>query len=158
MIAIIAAYDKNRAIGKNGKIPWNIPGEMDRFRDLTTGNTVIMGRLTYEEIGKPLKNRDNIVISKTKIFSGENLRTVSSLSEALHICKTEDIFIAGGEKLFAEALPLCEKLFITEIHGDFEGDRFFPDFDKSLFYCQTEKIVGGNIPYTYLTYTRKTFE
>ena len=84
MIAIIAAYDKNRAIGKNGRIPWNIPGEMDRFRALTTGNTVIMGRLTYEEIGKPLKNRENIVISTSKIFSGVISRSsITSLRTAI---------------------------------------------------------------------------
>lgn len=153
MIALIVAYDKNRAIGKNGKIPWKIEGEQKRFRELTTGNTVIMGRKTYEEIGKPLPNRKNIVISKTAVFEGENCRTVKSLDEALEIADG-DIFISGGAALYKEALPLCEKLYITEIDASFDGDVFFPYFDEINYKKEVMGHVDGETPYTYLTYTK----
>ena len=153
MIALIVAFDKNRAIGKNGKIPWKIDGEQKRFRELTTGNTVIMGRKTYEEIGKPLPNRKTVVISKTEVFEGENCRTVKSLDEALKIAKG-DIFISGGAALYAEALPLCEKLYITEIDASFDGDVFFPCFEENNYKKEIMGHVEGEIPYTYLTYTK----
>lgn len=153
MIALIVAFDKNRAIGKNGKIPWKIDGEQKRFRELTTGNTVIMGRKTYEEIGKPLPNRKTVVISKTEVFEGENCRTVKSLDEALKIAEG-DIFISGGAALYAEALPLCEKLYITEIDASFDGDVFFPCFEENNYKKEIMGHVEGEIPYTYLTYTK----
>ena len=107
MIALIVAFDKKRAIGKNGRIPWNIPGEKDRFKALTVGYTVIMGRKTYEEIGSPLPMRDNIVISSTKSVLADRLLTASSLSDALKSAKTENVFIAGGSKLYEEVQAVC---------------------------------------------------
>ncbi len=153
MIALIVAYDKNRVIGKNGKIPWKIDGEQQRFRELTTGNTVIMGRKTYEEIGRPLPNRKTIVISKTANFDGENCKTAGSLAEAIGMAE-EDIYISGGAALYEEALPLCQKLYITEIDASFNGDVFFPAFDENNYKKETIKRVDGKISYTYLTYTK----
>ena len=153
MISLIVAFDKNRVIGNKGKIPWKIDGEQKRFRDLTLGNTVIMGRRTYEEIGRPLPGRKTIVVSSTANFDGENCIPVKSLAEALK--KAEgDIFISGGAALYDEALPFCQKLYITEIHGEFEGDVFFPVFDESLYKKEVVKHTDGDIPYTYLTYTK----
>ncbi len=157
MVAIIAAYDKKRAIGKNGRIPWNIPGEKSRFRELTMGNTVIMGRRTYEEIGKPLPGRSIIVLSSHKSFSSENLKSAKSLSEAMEMADGTDIFISGGAEVYKEALSLADTLFITEIDGDFDGDRFFPQFDKDLYEKTEEKHVYGSIPYTYYTFKKKEF-
>ncbi|MEE0970158.1 MAG: dihydrofolate reductase [Clostridia bacterium] len=154
MIAIIVAYSKNRVIGKDGKIPWNIEGEKERFRRLTEGCTVIMGRKTYEEIGRPLPNRKNIVVSRTKVFSGKDLTTAQTLGDAIRTAKNGDIFIAGGEGIYAEALPLCEKLYITEIHAEFDGDTFFPEFDESLYNKEIVSKINGLISYTYLTYTK----
>lgn len=153
MIALIVAYDKNRVIGKDGKIPWKIEGEQKRFKELTLGNTVIMGRRTYEEIGRPLPGRQTIVISKTANFDGDNCKTVKSLDEALKIAKG-DIFISGGASLYREALPFCEKLYITEIEASFDGDVFFPVFNKSKYKKEVVKKISGEIPYTYLTYTK----
>lgn len=148
-------------MGKDGKIPWNIPGELDRFKFLTTGNIVIMGRKTYEEIGRPLPDRFNIVISGKKTFGGEKLFTVKSLDEALkkaeEIRKTfpeKIIYFAGGAKVYEKALPLCQKLYITEINQEVEGDTFFPVFDKSNYIEEIEKISRKN-DFTYLTYTKK---
>ncbi len=153
MIALIVAYDKNRVIGKNGKIPRKIEGEQKRFKDLTLGKTIVMGRRTYEEIGRPLPGRKTIVISGTANFDGENCKTVKSLEEAIKIADG-DIFVSGGEALYAEALPLCEKLYITEIDASFEGDVFFPAFDESKYRKETILRTEGDIPYTYFTYTK----
>lgn len=155
MIAIIAAFDRNRVIGNKGRIPWNIPGEQSRFRELTTGNAVIMGRRTYEEIGKPLPGRMNIIVSGTRQFTGKNCYTAGSLSDAIALAGNRDIFISGGAALYKEALPLAEKMYITEIDAEFEGDTFFPEFCKAAFTRETVKTCSGEIPYTYVTYTRR---
>ncbi|MBQ8199999.1 MAG: dihydrofolate reductase, partial [Lachnospiraceae bacterium] len=105
MIGLIVARSKNNVIGKNGKIPWKIKGEQKQFRELTTGNVVIMGRKSYEEIGRPLPNRRNIIVSGTKKFEGDNLETVSSLKEAIAAAGDAVIYVAGGYVLFKEALP-----------------------------------------------------
>jgi len=155
MISLIVAYSKNRVIGSNGKIPWKIEGEQGRFRELTTGNTVIMGRKTFEEIGRPLPNRKTIVVSTTKNFDTENCKTARSLKEAIELAGQEDIFISGGQKLYEEALPLVEKMYITEVELDCPGDVFFPIFDDSLFSKEIDARYDGKIPFTYVTYTRK---
>lgn len=154
MISLIAAYAKNRVIGNNGRIPWKAEGEQKRFKALTTGNAVIMGRRTYEEIGRPLPDRLNIVISTTKSFNG--VITVKNLKSALEYAKGTDAFISGGARLYEEILPIVDKMYITEVDLDIEGDTFFPEFDESLFEKEIVKEVKGDISYTYLTYTRKT--
>lgn len=155
MIGLIVAHTKNRVIGKDGSMPWNIPGELSRFRELTTGNVVIMGRRTYESIGKPLPNRYNIILSKTQRFETENCTTAGSLEEALRIAGDRDIFIGGGGKLYEKAIPLVDKMYITEIDAVIDGDTFFPEFDKNEFIREVEKTVDGELPYEYVTYTRK---
>lgn len=157
MIALIVAYSKkNRVIGANGKIPWQIPGEKTRFKNLTTQNVVIMGRKTFEEIKNPLPNRINIVLSKTKSFFAENLFTVKTFDEALSLAKSfkKDIFFAGGEQIYKKALPLCEKLFITEIFAEFSGDAFFPEVKKEDYKISLEKQDLKN-GFEYFTYTKK---
>ena len=154
MIALIVAYSKNKVIGKDGKIPWKIKGEQKRFKELTTGNVVIMGRKTYEEIGHPLPNRYNIVISKTKKFEADNCITVGSLDEAAAIAGNRDIYISGGAALYKEAVNIAEKMYITEIDAEVEGDTYFPDFDESLFEKVTELHVDGELPYNYVTYIK----
>lgn len=155
MIAMIAAYAKNRVIGNKGRIPWDIPGEQSRFRELTLGNVVIMGRRTYEEIGHPLPGRYTIVISRTKRFEAENCTTMRSLKEALEAAGERDIFISGGERLYREAVETADVLYITEVNAEPEGDTYFPEFPEEVFEKKIEKIVKGNIGYTYITYTRK---
>ena len=155
-IALIAACDRSRAIGKNGKIPWNIAGEQHRFRQLTTGQTVIFGRRTYEEIGHPLPCRETIVVSASRQFSGSHLQTVPTLAEALAAAKTEWVFISGGARLYAEAMPLAEMLYLTEIDGFFQGDVFFPPLLAGQFARVAEERHDGEIPYVYVTYRRYT--
>lgn len=155
MIALIVAYANNQVIGNKGCIPWKIKGEQKRFRELTTGNVVIMGRRSYEEIGKPLPDRTTIVISSTKNFESENCLTAKSLSEAIELAGNKDIYISGGARLYEEALPLVEKMYITEIDHDVEGDTFFPAFDKEEFMKEINEHFDGEIPYTYVTYIRR---
>lgn len=154
MIAIIVAHDKNRVIGNKGNIPWKIPGEQKRFRQLTMGNAVIMGRKTYEEIGRPLPGRLNIVVSSTAQFSGENLKTACSLEQAISMAEGKDIFISGGRGLYARSVAIADVMYITEIDAEYEGDRFFPQFDESLWKKETVEVVHGSPSYRYLTYTR----
>ena len=141
MIFLIVAFAKNNVIGKDGKISWNIDGEQSRFKELTTNNIVIMGRKTFEEIyqklQKPLPNRINIFISKTKKYDFENCFTFTSLDAALDFCKKtfpqKDIFISGGVALYQKDLPIVEKMYITEIDLEVPGDTFFPKFSKDEF-------------------------
>lgn len=156
MLALIAAYAERRVIGFQGKIPWHIPGEQSRFRMLTTGQTVIMGRRTYAEIGRPLPDRITIVLSHDPSFSPPGCQTASSLSAALDLVTTSDVFLAGGGAVYAEGLSLAQKLFLTEIHADFPGDTFFPVFEERDFLRKVIATVPAPIPYTYLTYTRRT--
>lgn len=156
MIGLIVARSKNNVIGKNGEIPWKIKGEQKQFRELTTGNVVVMGRKSYEEIGHPLPNRKNIIVSKSKKFTGENLVTVGSLQEAITISNDENIYISGGYGLFKEALPLVDKMYITEVDITIDnGDVFFPEFDGDDFDITVGETGGDDIKYTRTIYTRK---
>ena len=154
MIALIVAYAKNYVIGNKGCIPWKIKGEQKRFKELTTGNVVVMGRRSYEEIGKPLTNRTTIVVSRTKEFRGENCYTAGSLQEAIALAKGRDVFISGGARLYEEALSVVDKMYITEIDAMIDGDTYFPHFDENDFVKEINERFEGEIPYTYVTYTR----
>lgn len=144
MIGLIVARSKNNVIGKNGNIPWKIKGEQKQFRELTTGNVVIMGRKSYEEIGHPLPNRMNIVVSTTTEYQGDNLVSVKSLEDALLLAKGRDVYISGGYGLFKEALQIVDKMYITEVDLNIEdGDTFFPEFDIkiSLNFTTRERVA-----------------
>ena len=162
MIALIVARSKNNVIGKNGCIPWQIPGEQSQFKELTTGNLVIMGRKTYEEIGHPLPGRKTIVLSTTKKFQGPDLATTASLKDALELAAKgfanpdQNIYIAGGYSLYKEALPLVDAMYITEVAIKVpDGDTFFPDFDPASFYLTVDQTFGKKTKYTRTLYTRK---
>ena len=154
MISLIVAYAKNQVIGNKGCIPWKIRGEQKRFKELTTGNVVIMGRRSFEEIGRPLHNRITIVVSSTKDFTGENCYTVSSLQEAIKLAGDRDVFISGGARLYEEALSIVEKMYITEKDKTVYGDTYFPQFEEGDFIKEINQRFEGEIPYTYVTYTR----
>lgn len=161
MIGLIVAYTKNRVIGNKGQIPWRIKGEQRRFKELTTGNVVIMGRRSYEEIGHPLPNRFTIVVSRTGNFEAENCVTLPSLTEAIEYARknrpTENIYLSGGAGIYKEGIDLAEKLFVTEVDAVIEGDTFFPEFDENKYIKTIDEHVDGEIPYDYVTFTRKNF-
>lgn len=156
MVGLIVARSKNNVIGKKGAIPWKIKGEQKQFRELTTGNVVIMGRRSYEEIGHPLPNRETIVVSHTKEYSGENLYTAKSLKEAIDMLRNKDGFIVGGYGLYLEAIPMVEVMYITEVDTVVEdGDTFFPEFDLNDFDMCIGETLGEEINYTRTIYRRK---
>lgn len=159
MLTIVAAMSANRAIGKENKLLWHMPADLKHFRDLTTGQTVIMGRKTFDAIGKPLPNRKNIVISRQRDLSIPGVKVMDSLAAAIAYCEpAAEIFIIGGAQIYAAALSQTDKLELTVVEGEFEGDAFFPDLDPNEWkeisrrtYMPDEK---NKFPYTFLTLIR----
>jgi dihydrofolate reductase len=124
----IAAMSLNRVIGARNKIPWHLPEDFKWFKQLTTGNVIVMGRKTFESIGKPLPNRETIVLSRSQ-FSFPGVRTVADLSEINLAGESREVFIVGGAQVYAQALPLCSDLYLTLVKREVEGDAFFPAFE-----------------------------
>ena len=154
-LALIVAVSRNRVIGKDGALPWHISEDLKHFKQTTLGHAVIMGRKTFESIGKPLPGRRNIVItSRADSFLGAE--TARTLPEAIDAARKTDEcpFIIGGASLFEEALPLTTKLFVTEIDRDFEGDTHFPDIDWSDFE-EVETRAGQTEGVTFRVFTRR---
>lgn len=159
-ISLIAAMDRNRVIGKNNKLPWKLPSDLKHFHDLTLGKTVVMGRRTFESIGRSLPNRTNIVITSDEGYSAPGAKIVHSVAEALKAFgEDEEVMIIGGASIYKQFLPLATKIYLTQIDEDFEGDAYFPEFDLKEW-AETER--EEKIPdrenayrYTFLTLERK---
>jgi dihydrofolate reductase len=133
-ISVIAAMARNRTIGRDNAMPWRLPEDLKRFRRLTIGHAVIMGRKTFESIGTPLTGRHNIVISRSRDWSSPGCTVVHTLEGALAAAgDSREAFVIGGAQIYALALPRAQRLHMTEIERDFEGDAFFPEFDRSLW-------------------------
>lgn len=129
---VVAAVASNGTIGANGQLPWHLPEDLQHFRKLTLGHPVIMGRRTWESLGKPLAGRDNIVVTRTAGYEAPGAAVARSLEAALALCAGEPVaFVIGGRQLFADSMPTAAGLVITEIHKDFDGDAWFPDYDRS---------------------------
>lgn len=128
-LAIIAAIADNGVIGRDNTLPWHLPDDLKWFKRHTLDHTVIMGRHTYESIGRPLPRRRFIVVSRNPAFAAHGVVAAPSLAAALAAAGQDDIFIIGGAALFREALPLADRLYITRIHADVAGDVHFPDLD-----------------------------
>ena len=150
IISLIAAMSRNRVIGKGNKLPWSIPADMKRFRELTLGKPVIMGRKTFESIGKPLPNRKNIIITNDKNYRAEDCFVVHSVDESLKAAKgSEEVMIIGGEQIFREFLPKANKMYLTFIDKDFEGDAYFPEYKKKEW-KETKKEWHENEDYKFI--------
>src|SRR5690348_416347 len=131
-IFLVAAVAANGVIGRDGKLPWHLPEDLQHFKRLTSGHPVIMGRRTWESLKGPLPARDNIVVTRTPGYDAPGAAVASSLPAALALCAGEPvIFVIGGEQLFAESLAVAAGLVLTEIHRDYEGDTWFPAYDRS---------------------------
>ena len=131
-VVIIAAVASNGVIGYRNRMPWHLPEDLKRFRQLTLGHAVIMGRRTFESIGAPLAGRENIVITRSPDWTRSDCHAAHSLEAALAAVRArQDAFVIGGAEIYALALPIASRLHITEIERDFEGDAFFPEFDRS---------------------------
>ena len=130
ILSIIAAVARNRAIGKDNRLLCHISEDLRYFKQITSGHTVIMGRKTFESIGKPLPDRNNIVISRT-LTPANNISVAKDLNAAIAQCRNEmEVFIIGGGSIYRETLPLARRLYLTEVHTNCEGDTFFPDIDR----------------------------
>ncbi|PUZ27278.1 dihydrofolate reductase [Chitinophaga costaii] len=135
-IAFIVAASLNNVIGKDNHLPWHLPNDMKYFKQMTTGHPIVMGRKTFDELGKALPNRENIVISRNKDFKAPGIQVVPSLDAALELAShysNGEIFITGGGQIFHQALPHCHRQYITRIMGNYEGDAFYPPIDASQF-------------------------
>jgi len=136
MISIIAAAAKNGVIGAGGKIPWNIPEDMAYFRRITSGGAVIMGRRTYEDIGRPLPNRYNIVVSAKLQTAPEGTALAHSLAEAVESAVRsgrENIFLCGGAAVYREGLAIADRIYLTVLDEEYDGDVYFPEFSEKEF-------------------------
>lgn len=154
MISIIAAIGKNRELGKNNKLLWNIPSDMKRFRTLTAGHPVIMGRKTFESIGRPLQGRTNIVVSHQTDFLPEGITVKPSLEEAItyaHTIDTEEIFIIGGAQIYEQAIGIANQLYLTLIDQTFDADAFFPDYSRFGTILESKNILENGLHVTFLT-------
>lgn len=133
MISLIAAMDRNRVIGKDNTLPWKLPADMKHFFDLTRGKPVIMGRKTFESVGKPLKDRNKIILTRNQDFIVDSCVVVHSVEEAIKAAEEsaegEEIMIAGGASVYEEFLPKAQRMYLTFIDELFDGDAFFPFFD-----------------------------
>jgi len=150
----------NRVIGIKNKLPWNLPADFKRFKQLTFGKPIIMGQKTFESIGKPLADRINVVLTLDKNYQAPGCIVVYSIKEALE--KTRDfkeVMICGGASVYKQFLPLADKIYLTLIKGDFEGDAFFPEFEQNSW-KETERTENNPdkenpYKYTFLTLKRK---
>jgi dihydrofolate reductase len=159
-ISLIAAMAKNRVIGKQGGIPWKIPGEQKLFKKFTLGHAVIMGRKTYESLGQPLPGRTNIVVTRQKQYRAEGCLVVHDLASAFNCCPEDEdeAFICGGGQLYHKALPIADRIYLTVIPREMTGDTYFPDISSTEFrVSQSESIkVEGVEPYNFFIYERIT--
>ena len=134
MITIIAAIAENNALGKNNKLIWHLPADLKRFKQVTLNHHIIMGRKTYESLGKPLPNRTSIVISRNKNYKVEGCIVVNSLDEAIKIAeKDENPYILGGAEIYKQAINIADKLDLTFVHHTFDADVFFPTIDLTIW-------------------------
>ena len=150
---------ENRVIGNNNELIWKLSSDLKRFKDLTTGHPIVMGRKTYESIGKPLPNRRNIIITRNSEYEVEGCETVSSLEEAL-LLTNSDCFIIGGGEIYKQSLEIADKIYLTLVHKDLEGDTSFPELDETWVsidnkYFESDEKNEHN--YSFIEYERYEF-
>ena len=160
MIIMIAAAAENNALGKNNELVWHLPNDFKRFKTLTSGHHIIMGRKTFESFPKPLPNRTHIIITRQKNYAPEGCIVVNSMKEAIAACpKEEDIFIIGGGEIYNLGIPFADKIELTVVHHFFEADAFFPVIKEEDWRLEQSELQVKDdkhqYDYTYQTYLRK---
>jgi dihydrofolate reductase len=160
MISLLVAMDNNRTIGKNNDLPWYLPADLKYFKKVTMGHPIVMGRKTYESIGRPLPGRENIIITRDKSYDIESAQVVHSIQEAIDVTKDEDeVFVIGGAEIFKQYMPDSDRLYITQIEHDFDGDTFFPEINYAEWKIISKEkgIKDEKNPYDYyfMIYDRK---
>lgn len=160
MITMIAAAAENNALGKDNDLVWHLPDDFKRFKNLTTGHPIIMGRKTFESFPQPLPNRTHIVITRNENYLANGAVVVNSLEKAIEMAKEDpQPFIIGGGEIYNLALPKADKIELTRVHANFEADAFFPEIDESKWELTAEEFHPKDdkhqYAFTYLTYERR---
>ena len=157
-LAMIWGMSRNRTIGRNNALPWHLSEDLKYFRRVTMGKPIIMGRKTWESIGKPLPGRSNIVITRDPAYSAEGVKVVRTLEDAISLAENialidgaEEAVVIGGAQIYAQALPLAQRLYMTQVHAEVEGDTFFPQFDLTQWneIGHEDFAASGPNPYDY---------
>ena len=153
IISIIAAISENRAIGKDNKLLWHLPEDLQRFKKITSGHPIIMGQKTFESLGRPLPNRTNIVLTLDRSYKAPGAVVVYSMDEALEAAKRvekEEIFFVGGGQIYAQAIKFADKLYLTLVDGEYDADTFFPDYPQFKKVISEEKHEAEGLKYKFL--------
>lgn len=146
-VALVVAVARNGVIGKDGRLPWHLPEDLKRFRALTMGHHLIMGRQTWESIGRPLPGRTSVVLTTRRDYVAPGAQVVHSLEQALAACPADDeIFIIGGAQVYRAGLPLADRIYLTEIDADYEGDVVFPALDRADWREISRERLAGSPP------------
>lgn len=150
-VVLVAAVADNGVIGNAGAIPWRLPEDMRHFKAVTRGHPVLMGRLTFESIGRPLPDRTNIVVTRDPAWSADGVTVVGSVEEGLAVARRhgEDVMVIGGAQVYAAALPVADVQVLTEVHQEPEGDTYYPEFDRSAW-TETRREPGGGYDFVWL--------
>ena len=159
IVSIIVAIGENHAIGKNNQLLWHMPNDLKHFKDITSGRTIIMGRKTFDSVGKPLPRRRNIVVTRQDIII-PGCEVVKSIEDGLALCKNEDeVFIGGGAEIYKLAMHLTDRIYLTIIHKSFDADTFFPEIDKlewkEVKHENFEPDEKNPLPYSFITLERR---
>ncbi|WP_432239504.1 dihydrofolate reductase [Herbaspirillum robiniae] len=157
-LTIVVATDKNNGIGINNTLPWRLPEDLAHFKRTTSGHAILMGRKTFESIGRPLPNRRNIVISRNAGWQHEGVETAGSLQAAVELAAGAPAFVIGGAQIYAEALPLVNRLIVTRIEQAFACDAFFPALDEQVWKetaREEHRSETGGFDYAFVTYERR---
>ena len=158
-ITIVVAISENHAIGKDNKLLWYLPNDLKHFKEITSGHTVIMGRKTYESVGKPLPNRRNIIITRQNITI-EGCEVVNSIEAALALCAEEaEVFIVGGAEIYKQSMHLTDRIYLTIVHKDFDGDSYFPEINPNEWHETAredhEPDAKNTLPYSFVTLEKR---
>ena len=156
-ISHIVAMSSNRVIGDKGEIPWKIPGEQKMFKDITMGHTMIMGRKTYEDIGRALPGRTSVVVTRQPDYEAPGCIVVNDLKSALQCCSADEseVFIIGGGQIFEETLSAADRIYQTVLPREVPGDTYFPEFSESDFEMVKAEFIDAVVPYYFYIHERK---
>jgi dihydrofolate reductase len=162
IVSFVVAADENNLIGKDNQLPWHLPADLKYFKNLTTGHCIVMGRKTFDSLGRLLPNRTHVVITRQENYQPEGVIVVSSIEDAINSCAAkgeEEIFIIGGAEIFKQALSKADRLYLTRIHHSFEGDTWLPEFNPDQW---KEKAKIDHLPdeknayaYSFITYEKR---
>lgn len=167
LLSLVCALAQNRTIGRGNQLPWRLPRDLAYFKKITWGHPIVMGRKTFDSIGRPLPGRTNIVVSRQSDWSAEGVTAVNSLSQAMDVAGqaaaasgVAEIMLIGGASLYEQALPIADRLYLTEVHAQVEGDAFFPEFNRSEWVERSREDcpadTGNPFAYSFVVYEKRS--